>query len=402
MRYEDIISIILIAVSYYLFSNEFFKFSAEINEKKVSLPARSFSFLLIYLWFLFASFLELPLVMNWFVFLILLGLELHVVCAYDFLISYALSLFCVITSLAVNVFLRSLASILMDVPLNYFDNSRSSLKAYPIFLGFMVMAALLYVLRRLQFTLQLKKMLRYRKSLAFYTWTEVFICTSLVIQLLAYSQSGNSLGVKIWGIKASVFSMVVLAITIFYSLRVAALQFYMDKQHEIRKKLIRDKKDINKLWTLAYTDMLTGCNNRQLLDKRLEEYAGYGSSITLAFIDVNGLKIINDQYGHLEGDNYLIGVSQILSEVIGGCNLDLFRYGGDEFVLMSNTLSVKEITGLLIRANEKLKEKPPYYERSISFGVVHGDCVDYQKLLVAADEIMYQNKLNYYETHVRA
>ena len=176
----------------------------------------------------------------------------------------------------------------------------------------------------------------------------------------------------------------------------------MDRQHEIRSQLIQDKKDINNLWKLAYTDMLTGCHNRQLLDKRLEEYAGYGSAMTLAFIDINGLKTTNDQYGHMEGDRYLIDVTRILADHIAGLNIDLFRYGGDEFVMMSSTLDEKEVTDLLTRASEQLVKIPAPYTRSISFGVVRGDCSEYQKLIDEADEMMYQHKLEYYEGMARA
>lgn len=402
MNGNDIIRIVLIAGSYYLFSNEFYRFSAEIKECEVPYGLRFACFACIYAWFMIASILELPLVINWLVFLILLGLEVRLVFAFDSMVSCALSMFCAIMGLAVNVFLRSLTAIILKVPLNFFDETISPLKPYPIFGGFMFMALLLYILRRIHFSSQLEQMLYYRKSLVFYTWTEVAIYLFLIIQLLAFSQTGNEMGIKTWGIKSAVFSGVTLIIAIVYSLRVASLHYYMQRQHEVRDQLIQEKEDVNKLWELAYTDMLTGCSNRQLLDKRLEEYAGYGSNITLAFIDVNGLKRINDQYGHLEGDAYLISIARILKEKADGLNIDLFRYGGDEFVLMSNTVSQQDLTKLLMEVDEYLKKGEAPYSRSISYGVVHGDCTDYQKLIVAADDIMYRYKLKHYEDMARS
>lgn len=399
---KSLIQIALIGITYYLFSNEFFKFSAEINNRPVSYRSRFLCFFFIYLWFLFASYLELPLVLNWFVFLIILGLEVHLIFSFDYLVSYSLSLFCIIMGLAFNVFFRSLASILLQIPLNAFDNLKNYLKSYPIFLGFLVMVLLFYFLRRNHFSSQLERLLRYRKSLRFYTLTEIFIYLFLMIQLLAYSQTGNETGIKTWGIKSALFTAIVLFVTIIYSLRVASLQYYMDKQHEIRSHLIQEKQDVNKLWQLAYTDMLTGLNNRQLLDKRLEEYAGYGSIITLAFIDVNGLKVTNDKFGHMEGDSYLIDVARFLSEATEGLNIDLFRFGGDEFVMMSNSLSKQEIVDLLSLVNDRLTAFPAPYTRSISYGVVQGDGAEYQKLITAADDIMYQFKLKHYENMARS
>lgn len=402
MNGSDIIQIVLIAGSYYLFSNEFFQFSAEIKEQKVPYGIRFACFMCIYAWFMIASILELPLVVNWLVFLLLLGLEVRIVFSFDTMVSCALSMFCTIMGLAVNVFLRSLTAIIVKVPLSYFDETLSYFKPYPIFGGFMFMAILLHIMRRTHFSGQLEQMLHYRKSLVFYTWTEVSIYLFLIIQLLAFSQTGNEMGIKTWGMKSAVFSGVVLMIAIVYSLRVASLHYYMQKQHEVRDQLIQEKEDVNKLWELAYTDMLTGCSNRQLLDKRLEEYAGYGSNITLAFIDVNGLKRINDQYGHLEGDACLISVVRILKERADGLNIDLFRYGGDEFVMMSNTLSQQDLTKLLMEVDEYMKTEEGPYSKSISYGVVHGDCTEYQKLIVDADDIMYRYKLKHYEDMARS
>lgn len=397
MNGRNLILITVLAVSYYFFSDQFFKFAAEIKQEKASFLSRFVCFFFVYLWFVAASYLELPLIINWFVFLIILGLEVRLVFSFDFLVSYGLALFCVIMGLAVNVFYRSFAAIVLNIPLNSFDNLRSTMKSYPIFLGFLSMVLLLYALRQIHFPEKLKRLLHYKKSLVFYTWTEVFIYLFLMAQLLAYSHSGSDLGIKTWGIKSALFSAVLLVITILYSLRVASLHYYMDRQHEIRRQLIQEKLDINNLWKLAYTDMLTGCHNRQLLNKRLEEYAGYGSLITLAFIDINGLKAINDQYGHIEGDHYLVDVTRILTERIDGLNIDLFRYGGDEFVMISNTLDDKEVRNLLACINEQLLHTEAPYPRSISYGVVCGNCLEYQELIEKADEMMYRYKLKHYE-----
>lgn len=105
MNEKDITHLIFTAVSYYLFSNEFFNFSAEIKGKQISSSSRFLCFASIYIWFIIASYLELPLTINWLIFLTLLGMEVHIVFSFDFVVSYALSMFCAIMSLAVNVFL---------------------------------------------------------------------------------------------------------------------------------------------------------------------------------------------------------------------------------------------------------------------------------------------------------
>lgn len=401
MNYNYILMIIVIAASYYFFSHEFLEFVSEIKSIKVSLLMNFLSFVVIYVWFMIASYMELPLTVNWLVFLALLGIEVRYVFLFDFLTSCTLSMFCTIIGLAINLVFRSLMAIVMKLPLNVFDNMVASIKIVPIFFGFMFMGLLFYLLRYFKYSTQLKLMLQNRKSLIFLSWIEGCIYLFLVVQLLGYSQSDNIIALKMWGIKAAIFSIIVLLITNIYGLRVASLNHFMDKQHAIHNQLIQEKKDINKLWELAYTDMLTGCNNRQLLDKRLAEYATYGGSITLSFIDLNGLKIVNDQYGHLEGDKYLIAVANILMDVFDGYNTDLFRYGGDEFVLMSNTLNEEETNQLLIKANQFIQQHESVYMKSVSYGVVQGNSSIYQELLRVADDRMYQHKMKHYKSTAR-
>lgn len=399
---ESIFQILMMAITYYLFSREFFKFLSKIKSVKPSLMKQLIMFLIVYVWFLFASYLELPLIINWFVFMIILGLEIRNVFVFDYLVSYALSMFCIINGLAMNIFFRSLISIVSDIPLNVFDKTLNSVRAYPIFLGFIGMVLLLVCLQRFNFASRLKRLLENRKSLIFYTRTELFIYLFLIIQLLLYSQSDNSIGVKLWGIKSSIFSIIILVITIIYSLRVASLYYYMDKKHEMRNQLLNDKEDIDKFWDLAYTDILTGCGNRQLLDKRLEEYSGYGGNITIAFIDINGLKKVNDMFGHAEGDKYLLKIVKVLLEITYEYNVDLFRYGGDEFVMMSNSLNEHTLTELLNERNTILaNDENKIYQKSISFGVVRGESINYSELIKYADEKMYQFKMQHYEDLAR-
>lgn len=400
---EAIFQLFMTAITYYLFSCEFFKFLSGIKIVKLSFKKQLIMSLIVYIWFLIGSNLELPLLINWFVFMIILGLEIRYVFDFDYLKAYALSMFGTINGLAINIFYRSIISIILDIPLNVFDQTLGPIKGYPIFLGFISMAILLFCLRRFNFQVHLKKLLLNPESLEFYTKTELYIYFFLIIQLLIYSQSDNSVGIKLWGIKSSIFSVISLVITIVYSFRVSSLYYYMNKKHEVRNQLLNDKEDVDKFWNLAYTDILTGCGNRQLMDRRLEEYAGYGGNITIAFIDINGLKNINDKFGHAEGDKYLVKVAQVLSEIANESNVDLFRYGGDEFVIISNALDENKVIELLNQKNITLADDDyDNYKKSISYGVVRGESANYSELIKHADENMYNFKMKYYANLARS
>ncbi len=88
-----------------------------------------------------------------------------------------------------------------------------------------------------------------------------------------------------------------------------------------------------RLERLAYLDSLTGLGNRRAFDARLADLVGRGEPFTLALLDLNDFKRVNDVHGHPAGDALLITAGRRLEEVTphtGGA----FRLGGDEFAVL--------------------------------------------------------------------
>lgn len=100
--------------------------------------------------------------------------------------------------------------------------------------------------------------------------------------------------------------------------------------------IIQRKKVQDQLKLFATTDTLTGVLNRRtgiaLLEQRLEMAKAQYLKLTICFVDVNDLKMINDTYGHHDGDNVIQSISRLLGQRLNKNDV-LCRFGGDEFII---------------------------------------------------------------------
>ncbi len=153
---------------------------------------------------------------------------------------------------------------------------------------------------------------------------------------------------------------------------------------------------------LAYHDYLTGLPNRMQLKERLNSELACASktglSMALFFIDLDGFKKVNDDYGHDFGDTVLSMASNRLNNIKRSTDF-LARVGGDEFVLIINQLSTKDIIPVVA---EKIIEtiKAPFFvdENTVKIGVSIGISIyplngkDPETLIKQADQAMYESK----------
>ncbi|HMK13430.1 MAG TPA: GGDEF domain-containing protein [Burkholderiales bacterium] len=159
---------------------------------------------------------------------------------------------------------------------------------------------------------------------------------------------------------------------------------------------------LRELENISLTDHLTGMYNRRAGEHRLEEEIARAErenkKFLLAFIDLNLLKQINDQYGHDAGDACLIHFASLLAECVRRGDW-CARWGGDEFVLavyqadagadlvFNRVLTELESKPCLVRQNVTLY-------LSVSIGVaVYQRGMAVEKLVQQADQAMYQAKL---------
>jgi diguanylate cyclase (GGDEF)-like protein len=153
--------------------------------------------------------------------------------------------------------------------------------------------------------------------------------------------------------------------------------------------------------TRSITDPVTGAYPRALLQPRLDEElarAGRtGGSCAIFLFDVDFFKTVNDAYGHQRGDEVLRQLAERVKTLVRGGDA-LFRYGGDEFVLLLPVTERSEAVGLALRLTDEIRSgefggDPPLH-LSISLGVASypEDAADTMGLIACADRRNYLAK----------
>ena len=142
---------------------------------------------------------------------------------------------------------------------------------------------------------------------------------------------------------------------------------------------------------MAYVDALTQIGNRHALRRDYNSYQGH--EVTVAMMDLDDFKMINDTHGHEAGDRVLREVGKLLSDTFG--KEYCYRYGGDEFLLIVPDISISDF-------NEKLGTLEPNgpaiddtARAGFSVGFVRAMLTDsdmLRNLIARADEKMYESK----------
>ena len=165
----------------------------------------------------------------------------------------------------------------------------------------------------------------------------------------------------------------------------------------IMMDVTKDRMNQEKLEQAAYTDQVTQVRNRSYFEHHIQQLLQQDTQLLLCYCDMDGLKQINDTYGHSEGDFYLRTFAQTVKRYIR--EQDGFaRVGGDEFcVVLQNCPKDKGVEKLRMIQREFSKaapEKP--YEKGFSFGIIEvpqGHPPEtLERVLQQADMEMYRQK----------
>ena len=168
-------------------------------------------------------------------------------------------------------------------------------------------------------------------------------------------------------------------------------------QSGLVEELLRERS--SELEWLAHTDALTGLFNLRYLRQQIDHLLGlqqrYGHPFALLLLDVDGLKRVNDSFGHAAGDELLVGVAEAIRAATRSVDVAA-RIGGDEFCVLAphQTASRATVLGERLAAGVEKIESADGSNVAVSIGVVA--CPEHasepEQLLELTDVAMYSAK----------
>ena len=156
----------------------------------------------------------------------------------------------------------------------------------------------------------------------------------------------------------------------------------------------------------AYTDSRTGLENRARWNELMNDSTPLPEPCAVLVIDINGLKTVNDTFGHEAGDQMIFQFSRILRNTLPRTSV-ICRWGGDEFTAMLTGVNRPELDRQLealyaaaASYNRSHPELPIHFAAGAALSAEHPDC-SRSELFRLADEEMYRNKQLWYSSTAR-
>lgn len=159
---------------------------------------------------------------------------------------------------------------------------------------------------------------------------------------------------------------------------------------------LKKMKVAKELETLSIQDRLTGLYNRHYYESVIQQLEGQkDGAVGVIYVDINGLKVINDKYGHNFGDCYIVKCAEILKNHF---QKNVYRIGGDEFVVLLTNLPRDEFYGIVKTLLTHMEEDEKV---SISVGVSYSkySCLIHENVKIADMDMLKNKELYYKKNH---
>ena len=184
-------------------------------------------------------------------------------------------------------------------------------------------------------------------------------------------------------------------------LSLATAQSLVDEIGRLKDQVVQLEAHVSELEELAHIDPLVRLPNRRGLFRDLENFIArlnrYGGTAALIFVDIDGLKRINDRFGHSTGDAALIRIAQILVENVRDSD-PVGRLSGDEFVILLSDVDELAAWNMALRIVEAtVASSSPINSYRVALSIAVGVSVinagdQPEDVISRADKAMYRIK----------
>ncbi|TPH13960.1 GGDEF domain-containing protein [Litorilituus lipolyticus] len=234
----------------------------------------------------------------------------------------------------------------------------------------------------------------------FLLFEPLFFLPILVLSWYGSRSAGILLSVFIVSLTLFINFMVLGSVT--FSLEYSIYTFLRLITYILSSVLIINFRNVhNAEFVMASTDSLTGLLNHRSfyldLANEIIRSIRYKHVFSLAYLDIDNFKNINDSIGHYKGDELLISVAKCLLSSLRKTDI-IARLGGDEFAIIFPETSQGEVKSAFAKASEELKNKmlKKGWDVSFSVGIVTFETLpaDIKEAIKVADDLMYTVKNN--------
>ncbi|GAA0075892.1 GGDEF domain-containing protein [Clostridium sp. CTA-5] len=267
-----------------------------------------------------------------------------------------------------------------------------------IFITMILCMIFLSIFKRLIDSEKIELIVKHREQLKYLSIAVAIMNIYLIIISILYEFNTYKILSPLFFLATSLMIFLAFYTVFNHGIKMSLMIEYKQKSTYLENELVKNKENQEKLKSVIFIDELTGIYNRRYAITNLNKLILKKQEFCVCFIDIDGLKYVNDIFGHNEGDEYIKFVVENISTELSD-NDKFCRVGGDEFLILSpycsNMLAEKKAHRIFEKINRETNKTNKDYKMSISYGIVHikaGESYDIDNILELADKNMYKFK----------
>lgn len=340
---------------------------------------------------------------SWVILLLLFYLEGRTMFGLSHLISSFMAIKVAFLGLSATLFFYSLVAIVTNLPLGYFGGSAVQsgyVRMMPILFSYVTCGVMILLYTKEKAMKPILHLLKALKHVKLQLITMLILMAYLLLQYALYLTPDNNFYAKLFGLGFSLYISLGFHYTFQYAVRISYLYHLNEENISLRQALHAFKNEEENLRESTNMDPLTGTYNRAAAESLLHRLEVEGRPAIICLIDLDGLKAVNDHLGHKKGDVYLMTVAEALKKSCLYEPETVFRYGGDEFLMILPEADENKVNTVLSLANRviDIKQEETAFLMQISTGIGRYNGTGSIKDVVnEADARMYEMKARHKE-----